>query len=116
MVANHVVLMDLWWNPTTEEQAIDRAHRIGVWGSVGAGRVCVGGAFVGACVRSCLRACVRRRWLDVLGRGCCRSGCPPWCLPPIAAGVGGGVGGSLGRPAAGDAHGPCGYYPGGHLA
>eukprot|EP00195_Chlamydomonas_chlamydogama_P006844 CAMPEP_0202908280 /NCGR_PEP_ID=MMETSP1392-20130828/45514_1 /ASSEMBLY_ACC=CAM_ASM_000868 /TAXON_ID=225041 /ORGANISM="Chlamydomonas chlamydogama, Strain SAG 11-48b" /LENGTH=102 /DNA_ID=CAMNT_0049597537 /DNA_START=63 /DNA_END=368 /DNA_ORIENTATION=- len=27
--ANHVVLMDLWWNPTTEEQAIDRAHRIG---------------------------------------------------------------------------------------
>ncbi|KAJ9533886.1 hypothetical protein QJQ45_026984 [Haematococcus lacustris] len=28
-VANHVVLMDLWWNPTIEEQAIDRAHRIG---------------------------------------------------------------------------------------
>ncbi len=23
-VANHVVLLDLWWNPTTEEQAIDR--------------------------------------------------------------------------------------------
>jgi hypothetical protein len=28
-VANHVVLLDLWWNPTVEEQAIDRAHRIG---------------------------------------------------------------------------------------
>lgn len=27
--ANHVVLFDLWWNPTVEEQAIDRAHRIG---------------------------------------------------------------------------------------
>ncbi|CAL8466655.1 g6191 [Coccomyxa elongata] len=27
--ANHVVLMDLWWNPSVEEQAIDRAHRIG---------------------------------------------------------------------------------------
>lgn len=27
--ANHVVLFDLWWNPTIEEQAIDRAHRIG---------------------------------------------------------------------------------------
>jgi SNF2 family DNA or RNA helicase len=27
--ANHVVLMDLWFNPSTEEQAIDRAHRIG---------------------------------------------------------------------------------------
>ena len=27
--ANHVVLLDLWWNPTVEEQAIDRAHRIG---------------------------------------------------------------------------------------
>lgn len=27
--ANHVVLMDLWYNPSTEDQAIDRAHRIG---------------------------------------------------------------------------------------
>ncbi|PSC70181.1 SNF2 family DNA-dependent ATPase [Micractinium conductrix] len=27
--ANHVVLLDLWYNPTVEEQAIDRAHRIG---------------------------------------------------------------------------------------
>jgi len=27
--ANHVVLMDLWYNPATEDQAIDRAHRIG---------------------------------------------------------------------------------------
>ncbi|CAN8255307.1 unnamed protein product [Cochlearia groenlandica] len=30
MVATcHVILLDLWWNPTTEDQAIDRAHRIG---------------------------------------------------------------------------------------
>lgn len=29
VAANHVVLMDLWWNPTQEAQAIDRAHRIG---------------------------------------------------------------------------------------
>ncbi len=35
-VANHVVLMDMWWNPTTEEQAIDRAHRIGETCAVGA--------------------------------------------------------------------------------
>lgn len=27
--AKYVVLMDLWWNPSMEEQAIDRAHRIG---------------------------------------------------------------------------------------
>jgi SNF2 family DNA or RNA helicase len=27
--ANHVLLSDVWWNPTAEEQAIDRAHRIG---------------------------------------------------------------------------------------
>jgi len=27
--ANHVVLLDPWFNPTVEEQAIDRAHRIG---------------------------------------------------------------------------------------
>ncbi|XP_006841730.2 helicase-like transcription factor CHR28 isoform X1 [Amborella trichopoda] len=29
IAASHVILMDLWWNPTTEDQAIDRAHRIG---------------------------------------------------------------------------------------
>eukprot|EP00884_Botryococcus_braunii_P017437 jgi/Botrbrau1/4377/Bobra.105_2s0023.1 len=29
VAANHVVLLDLWWNPAVEEQAIDRAHRIG---------------------------------------------------------------------------------------
>ena len=27
--ANHVVFLDPWFNPTIEEQAIDRAHRIG---------------------------------------------------------------------------------------
>jgi SNF2 family DNA or RNA helicase len=29
VAACHVLLPDLWWNPTTEDQAIDRAHRIG---------------------------------------------------------------------------------------
>ncbi|XP_065877305.1 helicase-like transcription factor CHR28 [Euphorbia lathyris] len=29
VAACRVVLLDLWWNPTTEDQAIDRAHRIG---------------------------------------------------------------------------------------
>ncbi|KAI8603489.1 SNF2 family N-terminal domain-containing protein [Dissophora ornata] len=28
-VANHVVIMDPWWNPALENQAIDRVHRIG---------------------------------------------------------------------------------------
>jgi SNF2 family DNA or RNA helicase len=27
--ADYVFLMDPWWNPAAEEQAIDRAHRIG---------------------------------------------------------------------------------------
>jgi SNF2 family DNA or RNA helicase len=27
--AEHVFLMDPWWNPAVEEQAMDRAHRIG---------------------------------------------------------------------------------------
>ena len=27
--ANYVILMDPWWNPSIEEQATDRAHRIG---------------------------------------------------------------------------------------
>eukprot|EP00878_Enallax_costatus_P034919 GHUV01038866.1.p1 GENE.GHUV01038866.1~~GHUV01038866.1.p1 ORF type:complete len:120 (+),score=30.05 GHUV01038866.1:31-390(+) len=42
-VANHVVLMDLWWNPTTEEQAIDRAHRIGQTRPVQVSRITVPG-------------------------------------------------------------------------
>ncbi|KAG8365487.1 hypothetical protein BUALT_Bualt18G0109900 [Buddleja alternifolia] len=29
VAASSVLLLDLWWNPTTEDQAIDRAHRIG---------------------------------------------------------------------------------------
>uniref|UniRef100_A0A5B7BEX3 Helicase-like transcription factor CHR28 n=1 Tax=Davidia involucrata TaxID=16924 RepID=A0A5B7BEX3_DAVIN len=29
VAASHVILLDLWWNPTTEDQAVDRAHRIG---------------------------------------------------------------------------------------
>ncbi|MEW5312517.1 MAG: hypothetical protein WDW38_004147 [Sanguina aurantia] len=42
-VANHVVLMDLWWNPTTEEQAIDRAHRIGQTRTVHITRLVIAG-------------------------------------------------------------------------
>ncbi|KAL1803552.1 hypothetical protein ACET3Z_032199 [Daucus carota] len=29
VAATHVILLDLWWNPTTEDQAIDRSHGIG---------------------------------------------------------------------------------------
>ena len=29
VVADYVVLLDPWWNPAVEDQAIDRAHRIG---------------------------------------------------------------------------------------
>ncbi len=32
--ANYVFLFDRWWNPAIEDQAINRAHRIGVNGSV----------------------------------------------------------------------------------
>ena len=32
--ADHVFLMDPWWNPAVEDQAADRAHRIGRVGSV----------------------------------------------------------------------------------
>ena len=27
--ANYVIIMDPWWNPSIEDQATDRAHRIG---------------------------------------------------------------------------------------
>ncbi|CAI9109537.1 OLC1v1009372C1 [Oldenlandia corymbosa var. corymbosa] len=29
VAATHVILLDPWWNPTTKDQAVDRAHRIG---------------------------------------------------------------------------------------
>jgi SNF2 family DNA or RNA helicase len=32
--ANHVVHVDRWWNPAVEDQAINRAHRIGTQGAV----------------------------------------------------------------------------------
>jgi len=32
--ANYVFLFDRWWNPAVEDQAINRAHRIGVTGAV----------------------------------------------------------------------------------
>jgi SNF2 family DNA or RNA helicase len=32
--ANYVFLFDRWWNPAVEDQAINRAHRIGVAGPV----------------------------------------------------------------------------------
>jgi SNF2 family DNA or RNA helicase len=32
--ANYVFLFDRWWNPAVEDQAINRAHRIGVKGAV----------------------------------------------------------------------------------
>ena len=32
--ADYVFLMDPWWNPAAESQAIDRAHRIGRRGTV----------------------------------------------------------------------------------
>ena len=27
--ANRVIFMDVWWNPSIENQAIDRVHRLG---------------------------------------------------------------------------------------
>lgn len=43
--ANYVVLMDLWWNPSVEEQAIDRAHRIGQTRTVRVLRLTIAGPF-----------------------------------------------------------------------
>jgi superfamily II DNA or RNA helicase len=37
--AEHVFLLDPWWNPASEAQAIDRAHRIGQWQRVFAFRL-----------------------------------------------------------------------------
>ncbi|ORZ12900.1 SNF2 family N-terminal domain-domain-containing protein [Lobosporangium transversale] len=40
-IANHVVIMDPWWNPALENQAIDRVHRIGQTKEVFVHRLCI---------------------------------------------------------------------------
>ncbi|KAJ3204512.1 hypothetical protein HDU67_009457, partial [Dinochytrium kinnereticum] len=39
--ANHVVLLDLWWNPAVENQAIDRVHRFGQTKEVSVHRIVI---------------------------------------------------------------------------
>ena len=42
--ANHLVLMDPWWNPAAEEQAIDRIYRIGQTRDVQVSRLVIKGS------------------------------------------------------------------------
>ena len=41
--ANHVILLDVWWNPAVEQQAIDRTHRIGQVKEVFVHRITIAG-------------------------------------------------------------------------
>ncbi|KAI7850279.1 SNF2 family N-terminal domain-containing protein [Circinella umbellata] len=41
--ANRVILMDIWWNPALENQAIDRVHRIGQRKNVEVHRIFING-------------------------------------------------------------------------
>jgi SNF2 family DNA or RNA helicase len=43
--ANHVVMYDRWWNPAVEQQAIDRAYRIGQSRNVQVHIFCCKGTF-----------------------------------------------------------------------
>eukprot|EP00127_Corallochytrium_limacisporum_P003004 Clim_evm51s144 gene=Clim_evmTU51s144 len=43
VTANHVLLMDPWWNVAAEEQAIDRVHRLGQHKDVHVTRFCAAG-------------------------------------------------------------------------
>ena len=46
--ANRVYLMDIWWNPAAEDQAVDRVHRLGQTKSVDVVRMIVRGGGGGA--------------------------------------------------------------------
>ena len=67
VAASHVLLLDVWWNPTTEDQAIDRAHRIGQSRTVNVSRLAV-------------RATIEDRILALQVRACMPSGLPPQSL------------------------------------
>ncbi|CAL5025297.1 unnamed protein product [Urochloa decumbens] len=41
VAACHVIMLDPWWNPSTEDQAVDRAHRIGQTRAVTVSRLTV---------------------------------------------------------------------------
>lgn len=41
VAACHVLMLDPWWNPSTEDQAVDRAHRIGQTRAVTVSRLTV---------------------------------------------------------------------------
>ena len=41
--ATRVYMLDPWWNPSVEEQAIGRAHRIGQWSTVKVQRMAIAG-------------------------------------------------------------------------
>merc|ERR1712228_1150107 len=42
VAANHVFMMDIWWNPAVEDQAFDRVHRIGQTKHVTIHRIVIG--------------------------------------------------------------------------
>lgn len=73
--ASHVVLFDRWWNPATEQQAIDRAHRIGQKKVVQVHLLCCRGTLedkIDALVRAKKRIAGRiietgEQWLTELG-------------------------------------------------
>ncbi|GLE00709.1 hypothetical protein PINS_up009497 [Pythium insidiosum] len=42
-IASHIFLMDPWWNPAAENQAIDRTHRLGQFKPIQATRFIIAG-------------------------------------------------------------------------
>ena len=65
--ADYVFILDPWWNPTTEEQAIARAHRIGRSGKVIARKFITRGTLE----EKIYRLQQRKRQLaeDIIGKG-----------------------------------------------
>lgn len=51
-MANHVFMMDTWWNEAIEQQAIDRVHRLGQNKPVYVTRYIIKGT-VGTCEKAC---------------------------------------------------------------
>ncbi|KAH9707388.1 Helicase-like transcription factor CHR28 [Citrus sinensis] len=80
VAASHVILLDLWWNPTTEDQAVDRAHRIGQTRPVTVTRLTIRDTVEDRILKLQVLFCITSRGLAAPEGRCVERPAPKKCL------------------------------------